>query len=135
MTTGYNQAKDEMLAVFLAAWDPLLYVAYDDIAAAPAEGTWCRVTLRHFTGEQLTLADTSGITTYERTGKLYFQIFTPKGDGQTSGGDIADVISTAYEKTKGGCVRYTNITINEVGQSGAFEQINVLCDFSYRYTR
>lgn len=128
----YIEARDEMFAVFQAVWSQLgYYAAYQDIPATPpSDQIWARVTLRHSTGGAASLTGALGKRRFTRNGTLYIQVFTPSGDGSTAGYTTSALLTDAYEKAIG-CVRYRNVRINEVGTSGAFDQINVMADFTY----
>lgn len=130
----FDEARDEILGVFLAVWKPLGYpVVWTDVPAdVPSTATvWARVTVRHATGRQASLAGEDGARRWNRTGTLYVQVFAPVGDGSASAYAAAQVVANAYQAARGLGVWFRNTRINEVGASGAFEQINVLTDFSY----
>lgn len=130
----FDEARDEMLAVFHAAWGPLGYpVVWTDLPedVPQAETVWARVTVRHATGRQASLAGEQGARRWNRTGTLFVQVFAPVGDGSTAVYAAAQVVADAYQAARGLGVWFRNTRINEVGASGAFEQINVLTDFSY----
>lgn len=129
-----DAARDEMLAVFKAVWDVTGYaVAWSDIPGGKppaAEEPWARVTLRHGPGGQSSLADSSGAKQHTLRGTLWVQLFVPIGQGVTKGYELAHTVLSAYRAARG-AVWFTNHRFREAGNSGAFEQINCLIDFSY----
>lgn len=132
MTTP-EQARDEMLAVFKAAWDPTGYTAiWSDIpGTVPAsEAPWARVTVRHQDGRQGSLSNQAGVTRHTYTGTLFVQLFVPVGQGLTLGYTLARLVVQAY-RTARGAVWYRRQQFREAGNSGAFEQINVTVEFTY----
>lgn len=133
-----DQARDEMLAVFKAAWDATAAasnVGYPDKPFnPPSNAAWARVSLRHANGRQSSLAGAMGTKRYTQTGTLWMQVFAPVGDGMVTAYGLAQAVANAY-RTARGTVWYRNTRMQEVGSSGAFEQINVLTDFTYDDTR
>lgn len=75
-----------------------------------------------------------GTKRYTQTGTLWVQVFAPVGDGMVTAYGLAQAVVNAY-RTARGTVWYRNARMQEVGSSGAFEQINVLTDFTYDDTR
>lgn len=135
MSISFNDAKDQILTVFKTAWDttgcPALYP--DTPGDPPTSATvWARATLRHATGRQASLSGPiNGCVRYERTGIVIIQVFAPVGDGSTAAYDAAQTVVRGFEDARGLDTWFRNVRINEVGTKGAFEQINVLADFTY----
>lgn len=128
-----DAARDEILAVFKATWDLTGYaVVWSDNAAQPpaAEQPWARVTLRHADGRQTSLTNAGGAKKHTHVGTLYVQLFLPIGQGVTMGYPLARQVLQAYRAARGS-VWYRNHRFREVGDDGAFEQINCLIDFTY----
>lgn len=136
---NYIQARDVIYKVFKDAWDllgtpPGSYPAiYPDLPGEPptSETVWARVTIRHADGKQASLAGENGARRWNRVGVLFIQVFAPVGDGLTAAYTAAQAVGDAYQAARGLDVWFRNIRVNEVGASGAFEQVNVLVDFSY----
>lgn len=127
------EARDEMLANFFAAWKELNYpVVWTDVPGdvPNAKTVWARVVIRHANGGQGSLSNEHGKKRWFKDGTIFIQIFSPVGDGSVAGYLAADAVMDAY-KTARDCVWYRNIRMQELGSDGAFEQINVLIDFSY----
>lgn len=128
------EARNHILSVFQDAWTELgsYKVVWDDVTnMSNTNDFWARVTMRHTLGQQASLAGNSPARLWEQTGTLTVQLFTPVGDGNTLAYQVAQKIVNAYRKAKSDCVWYRNPTINEIGTSGAFQQTNVIVDFSY----
>lgn len=131
------QARNEILAIFKAAWDTTGYTAlYPDVGGIPPDNApWARVTLRHVTGEQASLASAASIKKWTQEGILTVQVFAPQGDGMTKVYQLSNTVLNAYRDATDGSVWYRNHRIKEAGGSGAFEQVNVTVEFSYDETR
>lgn len=128
-----DQARDAMLAIFKAYWDavlPAVVAVYGDVPAPTTPSAWARVVVRHATGGQSSLTGGLGTTKYESRGTLWIQVFAPVGDGMVRAYALAEGVVNAYRNAKID-VWFRNVRMNEVGTSGAFEQINVLVDFEY----
>ncbi len=133
-----EQARDTILGIFKAAWDPTGYpVFWTDVPGEkPASETvWARVTIRHATGRQSSLSGAAGTKRFESTGTLFVQVFAPIGDGSAAGYSAALLARDAYRDAQDPDVWFRNVRMNEAGASGAFEQFNVLADFSYDEVR
>ncbi len=133
-----DEARDEMLAVLKAAWDTTSVpanVSYPDKPfTPPADAAWARATIRTATGRQSSLGGAMGAKRYTQTGTLWVQVFAPAGDGMVTAYALAQTVVNAY-RTARGTVWYRNPRWQEVGASGAFEQVNCLIDFTYDDTR
>lgn len=128
-----DEARDEILAVFKAAWDTTGYSAvWSDLPSDPpsTDAPWARPMLRHATGGQSSLANATRLKLHTHTGTLWVQIFVPLGQGDTVGYTLAQLVLNAYRDARG-AVWYRNHRFREAGNSGAFAQVNCLIDFSY----
>jgi hypothetical protein len=126
-----RQAISDMTDVFLSAWPRKFPVTYSDIMATKdSKCTWARLTIQHFAGRQITMADDSGCRHYDNYGMITVQIFTPIGGGQVESVELAQKILDAY-RNSGGSIMFTNHGIRDVGPDGLFFQTNVNIDFNY----
>lgn len=129
----FDEAVDEMLGVFTAAWTPTGFpVVWTDVPGNPptTETPWARVTVKHATGRQGSLAGEVGTRIFDRTGTIFIQVFTPVGQSMSESYRLAQLLVNAYEDARLE-VWFRNTRMKEVGASGAFEQVNVLSDFLY----
>ena len=132
----YDQGRDAILAPFKAVWvDGLNYPAqYTDRNGGEPPTTqtpWARAIVRHVNGNQASLSCENGQARWGSQGTLYIQVFAPIGDGSKAAYDAAQALAQAYRGTRSDLVWFRNIRINEVGTSGAFEQVNFICEFQY----
>lgn len=135
MSLTYQQARDEIFALFKTAWDTTGYsVHYQDVRRQRDTDNepWAVVTLQHSSGFQATLSGVSGSRTFARLGFITVQIFTPSGKGLQESYDLCKVVSDAFEgATTPGGVWFRNVRLNEVGRDGEFYQLNVIAEFRY----
>lgn len=142
MTATYTEARDSILTLIRTAWladgnssgIPLLWW---DVAQDPPEmGAWARVTVRHGTGFQATLAGETGNRRFTRPGVVTVQIFTPSGDGLELSDILAIIAARALEgvRTDNG-VWFKNVSAPEIGHDGKWFQRNVTADFEYDEVR
>jgi hypothetical protein len=131
----YDEGRDEMLAVFKSVWGTKPAV-YPDTPSKPpkTEAAWARVNLQHAGGGQGSLTGGSGTTLYDRTGILWIEIYTPKGDGKVSGYTLAELVVNAYEDYSGP-VLFRNVRLEEGGDDGAFTSFDVKMNFEYSNAR
>lgn len=130
----FQEAVDRILTVFKQAWDPTGYPAiYTDVGGAPPghKTVWARAVVRHALGGQASLMGDDNVRRWERTGTVFVQVFAPIGAGSTSAYAAAQVVADAYQSARDPDVWFRNVRINEAGGQGAFQQINVLADFTY----
>ena len=133
MTATFQQARDQICAVFKAAWDPRP-VVWDDVPSEKPTGVpvWARFTIKHALGQQASLANASGVSRYRRQGLIIAQIFTPCGEGLSQAYTSAKVVTDAFEgTTTAGGVWFRNVGPREVGPDGDWYQTNVLIEFEY----
>lgn len=135
MAATFEEARQEILTTFKTAWDTTGHPAYyenirEDLTSSVEP--WARVTLRHVTGNNVSLTGSLGLQRFERTGNLTVQVFVPMGEGLTEGLTLAKVIADAFEgvSTTSG-VWFRNTRVNEIGPDGSWFQINVIVDFLY----
>lgn len=139
MSLTFREARNEILKVFKDVWDATGYPAvYTDVpdTVTPSNCVWARVTLRHGEGGQASLTGPeNGEQRWYNDGVVFVQIFAPVGDGSSLAYDAAQLVVNAFRDANGSEVWFRKTRINEVGTSGAFEQINVVSDFSYDQIR
>lgn len=133
-----EQAVDAIFDIFKAAWDPTGFPAVysDKEGEIPASETvWARATIKHATGNQSSLAGEVGTRRFTATGIVTVQVFAPVGDGSTECYKAALLVQSAYEDARHPNVWFRGVRIQEVGESGAFQQQNVTATFSYDHVR
>lgn len=130
-----QDAVDAMSAIAADAWVAagmnMTRVVWDDLPGTVPNGEqpWARVTIRHDGGPTRAFGESGAL--YSNTGTLFMQIFTPMGGANMQARELAHAVVTAYRKARNEGVTFRNTRFKEVGSSGAFEQTNVLTDFSY----
>lgn len=129
-----QQAKDIMCGIVLQNWNPAHEIIWPDQADATpsADAPWARVFIRHATGSQRSLGPIGG-RRFENKGVMIIQVMTPAGTG-SSGSSIAEALVNGFRDAQTD-VWFRNTRMREVGASGAFNQINVLTDFTYDEVR
>jgi Bacteriophage related domain of unknown function len=131
---SYTDARDQIFAIINAAWADNGPVQWPDMVNPdiPPAGSWIRVTLRHQTGEQVSLSDASAKKRWSRVGTVWIQVFTLPGDGGELNYQLSHTMATAFEgvATSGG-IWFRNVRLNEIGPSNGYTQSNVLVEFEY----
>jgi hypothetical protein len=133
-----EEAVDAILDIFKAVWDLTGFSAVysDKPGTAPVSETiWARATVQHATGGQSSLGNEAGARRFTAEGTVFVQVFSPIGDGRTSGYKAAEIVQNAYRDARHPNVWFRNVRIVEVGDNGAFTQTNVLVTFSYDTVR
>lgn len=129
-----SEAKDAMYALLLAAWTGagqdaarMQWPGFND-HVPDGDTPWARASCKHYEAPTLGFGD--GQARVENTGTLFLQVFTPSGNGEAAADNIAEKIVVAIRAARLD-VWFRNVRAKEVGTSGAFEQTNVITDFSY----
>ncbi len=135
MTATFEEANNEILDVFQAAWGPTGNTAVFDNKKGEkpaATASWARVTVRHTGGNQASLANVGGQRRWSRDGIITVQVFVPAGEGLSGAYALAKIVADAYEGTATpSAVWFRNVRVNEIGESGHWFQVNVLAEFTY----
>lgn len=140
MSCSFNDGKDHALEVFKAVWDLTSYPAVYTGTARPADtdgdspsvNAWARATIRHADGFQSSLTGPlEELKRFTNIGTVFIQIFGKAGDGSTLAYDLAQIVATAYRKSRNNPVWFRRVRINEIGTRGPYEQVNVLANFTY----
>jgi len=132
-----QEARDAMLGVFKTYWDTTGFTAlYPDVPGAvpTTDVVWARATIKHALRRQSSLTGGLGQIKYENQGILIIQVFAPIGEGSKRAYQYGMNVVHAYEDARLD-VWFRNVHLNEVGNSGAFEQVNVVADFNYDEVR
>lgn len=132
----FEEARTFIYTVFTAVWGETGPVIWQDVGGNPPRKAipYACPSIHHGKGGQRTLVGDVGQRRFERTGIIRIQIFAPLGDGMVRAYQLAQLVSNAYEDARSD-VWFRNTRIREMGASGAFEQVDVLTDFSYDEVR
>jgi hypothetical protein len=149
-----EQARDEMFALFLAAWNahapgvvgyiPDIRWQGKELSRVP-DGSkhWCRVSLQTVIERQATLSEPreKGKRRYRTSGLLFVQLFSPKAkaedngenDGFEEGEKLANVAKKAFrgKKTKPGDVWFRNARVNPLPVEGTSYRFNMVVEYEF----
>lgn len=133
MASTYAEARNALTGLAYTTWNtatgsaPLLY----DNKGAERPKTPVlhgRVTIQHFGGALAAL----GGKRHRRTGRMYVQVFEPKGEGMSDLDTIANAMVEAFEDAGAvGNVWFRNVGAKQVGTDGVYRQMNVEVDFTW----
>ena len=136
MSATFAQARDDILAVLKAAWDPTGHpmawpsVAFTGPPLPPSP--WARASIAHNAGRQATLAGADGTRRWRRQGILTVQIFTGVGSGLAVSDSLSKIVVDAFEgATTPRQIWFRNVRLIEIGPDGDWHQVNVLVEFEY----
>lgn len=133
MSLTYAQARDEILTLLKAAWDPTTYpMLWEDVVGAkPSDGPYGAVFIRHAGGGGHTLG-TPGNRRFTRQGTIFVQVHVPRGRGFALADQLSKIAADAYEgQASPGGVWFRDVRVNEVPGQAGWYQVNVLVEFSY----
>jgi hypothetical protein len=135
MTATFDQANNDILDFFKAAWDPTGHIAlYENVKGAKptAQNPYAKLFVRHGPSNQASLSGALGTSRFERQGIITVQIFIPNGQGLSEGYTLGKVVADAFEgKATPLQVWFRNVKLNEVGPSGEWYQFNATMEFNY----
>lgn len=143
--TEYEEAIDEMFALFNIAWQAgtssivsyipeIQWPGVEPAVKQDASKYWCRVSQRTVSEEQSCLKNSEGVTTYTAEGNVFIQLFCPRSDSQSMqlGRKLAVVARNAFRgKTTSGKVWFRNCRIKELDPEEKYNRFNVVCDYQY----
>ena len=93
----------------------------------PQKANWLRVTLRGVDGRQKEMGSTRNIHSYSHV--LIVQVFVPANTGDLIARQLADGLADVFRgqavSVTDGTVRFRAPTVTDVGNSGAWYQMNV----------
>lgn len=134
MSVTFEQATDEILILFKAAWDTTTFDAfYENVAddRDDSEDPYCQVWIRHTAGAQRTMGAPGG-RRFNRTGILLVQLYCPSGKGLQESYRLAKVLADAFEGSRTpGDVWFRNTKIDERQRDGNFRRLDFTTEFSY----
>lgn len=150
MATTLSVAVDEIYGAITTAWNSGTPAIIGGSPATPAlllyedtelkgrpdddrQTAWARVSVRHATGEQHTLADASSKRLFCNYGVVTVQCFAPMRDntGALVARRLAEVAKAAFEGVTTENVWFSNVRFQEQGREGTWYQINVSADFQW----
>lgn len=136
--TTLAQARERMYQAFAdAAVLPTGRFCYDNEAFQPPTGeTWARLVVRHRTRGQETLGPT-GTRKFESTGSIFVQCFAPLDKGVSDADNLAAAARAVFEGKVllPEHIRCYGAVVREIGQDGAWYQVNVEAFFTYDETK
>lgn len=139
MSATYEEAIDQMSALFKDAWNPSYPVDWPNIKfdrPAPSNDTsstfWARFRIMHAAGGQGSLQNSVGARMYDRTGNIIIQVFGPIGVGTKPIVSLAKVAAGAYEGTTTlGGIWFKRQRVQEMGPEDAWYRVDAKVDFEY----
>ncbi len=146
MPATREQAVDEMLSLFKAAWDArpesqLIPVLWPNVRGdvdttrqlpTDAAQSWCRVTVQTVRSEQRSISMTDGLRRYETEGLLTVEIYVPTSSGSGLAYRLVQVALNAFRgsETAHG-VTFRNARPREIGNDGNWFRVDALVEFSF----
>lgn len=131
-------AVGEMYALVKAAWDaqappvPPMFFEGTTYDTPDGDQEWAVVSVKHFTGRQVTHADAQGQKQESSGGRLFVEIRVPKGTGILRKYALAQVALDALRRPNAADgVWLRDARKQEFDAGGAWDRIDVLAEFSY----
>jgi hypothetical protein len=148
MTLEYDQARDEMFALFNVAWQanageivsPVPEVRWQgkEVPTKPDRTKfWARVSIQSVIEQQATLSNCviePGKKKYESAGLVFVQLFGPKivATAYDDLQKLAKVARNAFRgKTTVGNVWFRNVRINTLNPEELFYRLNVVAEYEF----
>lgn len=148
MTIEYNDAIDEMFALFNAYWNAntsaiagyipeVRWIGNETDTKPNGSKHWARVSTQNLTEVQATLSNCVGIEGqkhYEANGLIFVQLFAPKqvDNSFEECRKLAQIAKKAFRgKTTPGKIWFRNVRINELAPDNLFYRINVVGEYEF----
>lgn len=101
---------------------------YDnDITDPPGNTLWMRLSIIEFDNERVTIGGTT--SKFRTFGEMAVQIFSPINTGDGGSRNLADDIHTVFRSLIYNGIVFRTPSINVIGRSDSWWQINVNCPF------
>lgn len=139
------QARNEIFALFKAAWDsgtPVITsyipkIEYQGVQPASIPDTtkhWCRISIQNVSEGQASLSNSVGKQKFTAYGLIFVQIFSPRSEnnGFQKGLLLGQVGKKAFrgKKTVGG-IWFRNVRLAELDPEDSFHRLNVIAEYEY----
>lgn len=140
MSLTVKEARADMVATITTAWVasptsvdiPIKYPDWKGTFVKPKSGPWANVIIQHVTGGKASLTGGDRTSMYDRGGLLTVELYTVPNDGLSTADDLVKIIMDALDgKLSSGGINFNNVSPNEMGLFEAWEQTNILAEFSY----
>lgn len=136
--TTYLEAKERIYETFDTDFTTTANVTFDNEKYDPPDNTsWVRLAVRHTGRQQESLGPVAG-RKFESFGSVFVQCFAPLDTGAKTADTLAQAAQAVFEgKTIGAAerLRFTSVSIVEVGPGEDWHQVNVEAFFTYTETK
>lgn len=132
MTTRV-EATEAIYQEFVDGWGSEAFTFDDEKFDPPDAAFWARLTVRHSDSRQDTLGKT-GNRRFTRLGSVFVQVFTLANEGGRAASDVlAETVRGIFEGVSlaGTTVRFTSVSISEIGPDGKWYGQVVEAAFEY----
>lgn len=102
-----------------------------NITLSESDDVWIRPSVRFGSGSIQTLGGTGVATRRRRGGTIIVQVFSPLGEGEGPGDDVADQLLRLFEAQRSGPVYYRDVALRDIGRDESWWQQNVTVNFEY----
>lgn len=134
----HNDQKGVMFEILRTYWNsitpklgPIIRPNIKGATSVPEQNiVWCRFTPQTVERIQSSLSCQNCKRRFTVFGVLTIQLFSPIGEGNSQIDDIVTSIVNLYTNHKGD-LWFRNVRWREIGESGAFYQTNIICDYIY----
>lgn len=133
-------ARETIYQAFQTAWTaafvtPPTFTTDNEVFEPPVDAAWVRMVVRHdgSTLECIGGTGDGGMNTYQRTGRVIMQVFTPLNQGTREADTLAQAARAIFEGTtlSSNAIRFNNVVLREIGPDGSWYQINLEAAFQY----
>lgn len=112
-------------------------IAWPNVNYKPDNSDFCRITVQHFDGDQITLAGV-GNRDFRYFGLITVQVFTETQSGVNSALEYAEQIKDIFEGKHIENIWLRKSRVNDIGidsDNPQYYQVNVLVDFQYNVVK
>jgi hypothetical protein len=129
-------ARETIYQRFVDQWGTTTPYVFDNEAySAPVESPWVRIAVRHAVSTLETIGGigVGGVNTFQRTGIVFAQVFTPLDQGLYQADVLSQQVRAIFEGVtlSSNAIRFTNAEIREIGPSENWYLTNVQATFQY----
>lgn len=135
MTSTVNTVREALYQAFNTAWAGATPIVFENEDYTETEAAFVRFSMRNEEAGQNSLG-ASGNRSFERSGRIFVQIFTPVNeDGMVPADTHAEAARTVLEGVTIGGVHIYGVSTREVGPEGKWFYTLVEAPFTYYTTK
>ncbi len=131
MAVDFEDAQKSIETRFSTLWGTTTEIAYDNVEHTPGPTTISWVRLNVLTGDSIVAGLAGSVNLYRNVGVIVVQVFVKEGEGVRVALLLADTAAAIFRGTQVDGVLYRAPSVERIGPSDGWYQINVNIPFQW----